>query len=102
VNKSEIIMELASSNKLNLREAELIVETFFNSIVDGLCKNERAELRGFGSFSVREYGAYTGRNPKSGEAISVKSKKMPVFKPGKELRALVNHGMVDEDDDDDD
>jgi integration host factor subunit beta len=91
-------MELASSNKINLKQAELVVNSFFDTIVDGLSKDERAELRGFGSFAVRNYGAYIGRNPKSGEAIAVKSKKMPVFKPGKELRAIVNHGVVDDDD----
>jgi integration host factor subunit beta len=99
VNKSELIMELASANKINLKDAETVVNCFFNTIVSGLSNSERAELRGFGSFSVREYGAYTGRNPKSGEAISVKSKRMPVFKPGKELRALVNNAMDDFDDD---
>jgi integration host factor subunit beta len=90
-------MELASSNRINLKDAELVVDSFFDSIVDGLAKGERAELRGFGSFSVRSYAAYIGRNPKSGEAISVKSKKMPVFKPGKELRIIVNQGLVDGD-----
>ncbi|MDR2300790.1 MAG: integration host factor subunit beta [Deltaproteobacteria bacterium] len=100
MNKSELIMELASSNKINLKDAETVVNSFFDTIVEGLSKEERAELRGFGSFSVRKYGAYVGRNPKSGEAIPVKSKKMPIFKPGKELRAIVNQGLADDDYDD--
>ena len=100
MNKSELIMELASSNKINLKEAEAVVNSFFDTIVEGLSNDERAELRGFGSFSVRSYKAYMGRNPKSGEAIPVKSKKMPIFKPGKDLRAIVNQGMVDDDGDD--
>jgi integration host factor subunit beta len=93
-------MELASSNKINLKEAEAVVNSFFDTIVEGLSNDERAELRGFGSFSVRSYKAYMGRNPKSGEAIPVKSKKMPIFKPGKDLRAIVNQSMVDDDGDD--
>ncbi|MDR1298578.1 MAG: integration host factor subunit beta [Deltaproteobacteria bacterium] len=90
MNKSDLIMELASSNQINLKDAEAVVDAFFNTIVDGLCRGERAEIRGFGSFSVRSYHGYTGRNPKSGQAIEVRSKKMPVFKPGKLLRILVN------------
>jgi integration host factor subunit beta len=105
VNKSDLVMELASSNKINLKEAEAVVDAFFDTIVDGLCRGERAEIRGFGSFSVRDYPAYMGRNPKSGQAISVKSKKMPVFKPGKLLRVLVNptgyEPTFEEDDDED-
>jgi integration host factor subunit beta len=101
VNKSELISELASSNKINLREAEKVVNIFFDAIVNGLANDERAELRGFGSFSVRSYGPYTGRNPKSGEAIEIKSKKMPIFKPGKELKAMVNNGVYVDDMEDD-
>jgi integration host factor subunit beta len=94
-------MELASSNRINLKDAEAVVDAFFDTIVEGLCRGERAEIRGFGSFSVREYPAYMGRNPKSGQAIAVKSKKMPVFKPGKLLRGLVNPSGYEPEFDDD-
>jgi integration host factor subunit beta len=90
VNKSELIEELSTYTNLNLKDAEIIVDLFFNSIIDGLKQDERAELRGFGSFSVKHYPAYIGRNPKSGKAIEVKPKRMPVFKPGKDLKIIVN------------
>ncbi|MDR2455631.1 MAG: integration host factor subunit beta, partial [Deltaproteobacteria bacterium] len=57
---------------------------------DGLSRSERAELRGFGSFTVRQYQSYMGRNPKSGQAIEVSYKRMPIFRPGKDLRCKVN------------
>jgi integration host factor subunit beta len=83
-------MELAGSSELNLKEAEKVVEIFFDTIVTGLRNDERAELRGFGSFTVRSYSAYMGRNPKSGQAIEVRPKKMPIFKAGKALRLKVD------------
>jgi integration host factor subunit beta len=92
VNKSELIMELADHSKINVKMAERVVHLFFETISDGLRQDERAELRGFGSFTVRDYQSYIGRNPKSGQAIEVSPKRMPVFRPGKDLRAKVNPG----------
>ena len=70
--------------------AEIIVNTVFDSIVDSLKEGEKIELRGFGSFRIRRRGARTGRNPKTGEKVSVPPKRIPYFKPGKELRELLN------------
>jgi integration host factor subunit beta len=96
VNKSELIMELADRSKVNIKVAERVVHLFFETITDGLSRSERAELRGFGSFTVRDYQAYMGRNPKSGQAIRVSPKRMPIFRPGKDLRRKVNGGVDDE------
>jgi integration host factor subunit beta len=90
VNKSDLIVILADQSKINTKMAERVVHLFFETITNGLENDERSELRGFGSFAVRGYRAYMGRNPKSGQAIEVNSKKMPVFRPGKDLRYLVN------------
>jgi integration host factor subunit beta len=83
-------MELADQSKINVKVAERVVHLFFEAISDGLSQDERAELRGFGSFTVRDYQSYTGRNPKSGQAIEVSPKRMPIFRPGKDLRCRVN------------
>lgn len=90
MNKSDLILELANQSKINIKVAEEVVHLFFETISNGLEKKERAELRGFGSFSVRDYRSYMGRNPKSGQAIEVGSKRMPIFRPGKDLRVRVN------------
>ena len=63
---------------------------FFNEMADALAKGERVEIRGFCSFFVKEYGAYTGRNPKTGEKVKIAPKKLPFFKPGKELKERVD------------
>lgn len=89
MNKSEIIDELAQETGLNYGVAEFVVNEVFAAIADALMNGEGAEVRGFGSFVVREYRPYTGRNPKSGEKIPVESKKLPFFKVGKELRERV-------------
>ena len=100
MNKSELIMELADHSNINNKLAEQVVNLFFETITDGLSRMERAELRGFGSFTVRKYQSYIGRNPKSGQAIKVSSKKMPIFRPGKDLRCKVNGEIPAGDDDD--
>ena len=69
-----------------------MVNTFFDSIKESLVNGDRVEVRGFGSFKVKEYKGYSGRNPKTGEVVEVKSKKLPVFKVGKELKELVDSG----------
>ena len=79
--------------------AEKVVHLFFETISDGLSQAERAELRGFGSFTVRDYQSYMGRNPKSGKAIEVSPKRMPIFRPGKDLRSRVNGDLPAGEDD---
>jgi integration host factor subunit beta len=90
MNKSELTEILAQKQKLTNSEAAKIINTLLNSMSEALGNGENVEIRGFGSFSVREYDSYTGRNPKTGEKVTVKPKKLPYFKVGKELREAVN------------
>ena len=90
MNKSQLIEVLAKKEGLTLKNAELVVNTFFDAITDGLAEDSRAEIRGFGSFKVKNYEGYTGRNPKTGEVIEVSPKKLPFFKVGKELKDRVD------------
>jgi len=90
MTKSELIEAFAERQALSLKNASFIVNTILESMTETLVRGEHIELRGFGSFSVKEYGAYTGRNPKTGENFTVQPKKLPVFKVGKELREAVN------------
>lgn len=89
MNKSELIEELAAKKGLSYKKAEEIVNTIFDSMTQAMIENDRIEIRGFGSFVVNDYKAYTGRNPKTGESISVNPKKLPFFKVGKELKERV-------------
>ena len=86
MTKAELVDEVARQAELNKRDAEVIVETVFESIVSALHKGEKVELRGFGSFRTRERGPRRGRNPKTGEPVDVPAKRVPYFKPGKELK----------------
>jgi integration host factor subunit beta len=86
MTKAELVEEVARAAELNKREAEVIVETVFDSIIGALHKGEKVELRGFGSFRTRERGPRRGRNPKTGEPVDVPAKRVPYFKPGKELK----------------
>jgi integration host factor subunit beta len=90
MNKSDLINALSTKENLTENNAFKIVNMIFDGFTDALKKGGRIELRGFGSFTVREYGAYTGRNPKTGKKIQVGSKKLPFFKVGKELKKRVN------------
>ncbi|MBC2743171.1 MAG: integration host factor subunit beta [Desulfosarcina sp.] len=90
MNKLELVQALKDSNGLSKPEAEKIVNLFFNEMVAALAKGERVEIRGFCSFFVKEYRAYTGRNPKTGERVKIKPKKLPFFKVGKELKERVD------------
>jgi len=89
VNKSDLIEVLAKETGLNIRLAEFVVDEVFNAMTEALVKGEGVEIRGFGSFTVRKYDSYIGRNPKTGKNISVSPKKLPFFKVGKELRERV-------------
>ncbi|WP_112382624.1 integration host factor subunit beta [Sphingomonas carotinifaciens] len=89
--RSELVQKIAGENpELTPREVELIVTTFFDSIIRRLSENGRVELRGFGAFSTRPRDARTGRNPRTGEQVAVDAKRVPYFKPGKEMRARLN------------
>ncbi len=90
MNKLDLIESLKDKNGLLRKEAKAIVKLFFNEITDALAKGDRAEIRGFCSFYVKEYKAYLGRNPKTGEDKEVKPKKLPCFKCSKELRERVD------------
>src|SRR5215469_1295433 len=86
MTKAELVEEVARAAELNKRDAEVIVETVFDSIVGSLQNGEKVELRGFGSFRTRERGPRRGRNPKTGQPVDVPAKRVPYFKPGKELK----------------
>ncbi len=90
MNKSELVKMLAEQHNLSNDEAVLVVNSFFDSVRDALLEGERVEIRGFGSFKVKGYNGYKGRNPKTGQSVEVASKKLPVFRAGKELKELVN------------
>ncbi len=90
MNKSELIKTLAESKDIHIDEASKIVNAFIDSIKDSLLKGERVEIRGFGSFKIKEYKGYTGRNPKTGDIVDVEPKRLPFFRPGKELKEFLN------------
>ena len=90
MNRSQLIKALAEKEDLTIKKAEEVVNTFFESITEALVEGDRAEIRGFGSFKVKEYGGYMGRNPKTGKETEVKPKKLPVFKVGRELKQMVD------------
>ncbi len=92
MTKAELVEEVARAAELNKRDAEVIVETVFDSIISALQKGEKVELRGFGSFRTRERGPRRGRNPKTGEPVDVPAKRVPYFKPGKELKEYFTEG----------
>ncbi len=89
--RSELLQALSRDNpELRAEEVEQVVDIFFDEIAARLAEGGRVELRGFGAFSTREREARTGRNPRSGEAVSVPAKRVPHFKPGKEIRERLN------------
>ena len=92
MNKSDLISILSRENSLPIRKAEEVVNLLFDSMSKSLVSGDRIEIRGFGSFSVREYEGYTGRNPKTGEETVVGPKRLPFFKMGLDLRDGVNRG----------
>lgn len=90
MTKAELVEDVADAAELTKKDAERLVEIVFESIVETLNQGEKIELRGFGSFRVRERGARRGRNPKTGDPVSIPAKRVPYFKPGKELKELIN------------
>lgn len=89
MNRSELIEHLAIKRDISLKRAEEIVNLIFSSMTDAMIEGDRIEIRGLGSFVIKSYETYTGRNPKTGESIKVRPKKLPFFKVGKELREMV-------------
>jgi integration host factor subunit beta len=93
LTRAELIAELTISNpNLRVADVELIVTTIFDQITAALARGERVELRGFGAFTVKQRSARIGRNPRTGELVSVTEKTKPFFKAGKEMRDRLNHG----------
>ena len=91
MNKLELIQELRAAADLLKPQAAAVVDTFFNEMAEALANGDRVEIRGLFSFHIREYEGYTGRNPKTGETVKIKSKKLPFFKAGKELKERIDH-----------
>ena len=90
MNKSELIEELAAKTEYNPRLMDKMVRIFFDRIKAALSAGDKVEIRGFGSFTLKKYKGYIGRNPKTGETVEVKPKQLPVFRTGKDLRSRVN------------
>ena len=92
MNKSELIEALSKELSFSINATQNILDTILDTITEKLIADENVQIRGFGSFSVKHYDSYIGRQPKTGEKIDVKPKKLPCFKVGKELRKAVNVG----------
>ena len=90
MTKSQLVDAVAEDSRYPRKTVEVAVNAVFDTMVDALQSEERIEIRGFGSFTVRQYKSYSGRNPKTGEQVAVPAKRMPFFKVGKDLRARIN------------
>lgn len=90
MTKAELVNRVSKRTDLNKRDAEVMVQTVLDSIIESLQNGDKVELRGFGSFRLRERAPRVGRNPKTGEKVNVPSKRVPYFKPGKDLKSLIN------------
>jgi len=93
VNKSQLLDKLAVMTHQTNKVAEGSVNIFFDQIKQALSNGDKVEIRGFGSFLLKEYGAYTGRNPKTGEKVQVREKSLPFFRSGKDLRKKVDEAF---------
>ena len=92
MTKADLVEQVANEAEMTKKDAEQLVEIIFDSIVGALNKGEKIELRGFGSFRVRQRDSRKGRNPKTGAAVNIPAKKVAYFKPGKELKEVINKG----------
>ena len=90
MTKSELVDRIVERTSVPKKLSEHIINLIFDEMVENLKNNKRVEIRGFGSFSIKQYKGYTGRNPKTGEKVEVKSKRLPFFKVGKELKEKVD------------
>ncbi|MGQ9896866.1 MAG: integration host factor subunit beta [Acidobacteriota bacterium] len=93
MTKADLVEVVARAADLTKKDAEVVVEEVFASIIECLNDGEKIELRGFGSFRIRQRNSRRGRNPKTGDTVDIPAKAVPYFKPGKELRELVNQRM---------
>ena len=90
MNKSEHNKSLSVQTRISSDEESLVVNTFVDSMKNALLEGDHVEIRGFGSFKVKEYGAYAGRNPRTGQKVEVEAKRLPFFRAGKELKEFLN------------
>ena len=90
MNKSQLIERVAKDEGITVKNSATVINVVFDAMAGSLAKGDRVEIRGFGSFKVKRYGSYQGRNPKTGEIIQVKEKKLPYFKVGKEMKERVD------------
>ncbi len=90
MNKSELIRTLSEETNITIEEATIVVNTFIDNMKDSLLAGDRVEIRGFGSFKIKDYGGYSGRNPKTGKMVDVEPKRLPFFRAGKELKEFLN------------
>jgi len=95
MTKAELVEEVSKVSDLTKKHSEVIVDTVFKAIIDALHRGEKIELRGFGSFRLRKREPRKGRNPKTGDKVDVPPKRVPYFKPGKELKELINFSGAD-------
>ena len=94
MTKSELIEAITTRGQITKARAELVVNCVFDAMTEALQAGEGIEVRGFGSFTVRPYKSYTGRNPRTGQSVDVPAKRLPFFKVGKELREVVNNSKA--------
>ena len=92
ITKADLVEEVSRVTELTRKDSEVIVDTLFESVIKALKTGDKLEVRGFGSFRVRQRNARVGRNPKTGEKVEVPAKRVPYFKPSKELKDLINDG----------
>jgi integration host factor subunit beta len=95
MTKAELVEEVARAAELTKKDSEVVVDEVFKNIIQALNRGEKIELRGFGSFRVRQRDARRGRNPKTGAPVDIPAKRVPYFKPGKELKELINDKEID-------
>jgi integration host factor subunit beta len=94
MTKADLVEEVARVTELTRKDSEVIVDTLFESVIKALRTGDKLEVRGFGSFRVRQRNARVGRNPKTGDKVEVPAKRVPYFKPSKELKDLINDGTA--------
>ena len=94
MTKADLVEEVAKVTELTRKDSEVIVDTLLESVIKALKAGDKLEVRGFGSFRVRQRNARVGRNPKTGEKVEVPAKRVPYFKPSKELKDLINAGAA--------
>ena len=97
MTKADLVDQVTALGSLTRRDGEIVVETFFEGVIEAVAADEKVEIRGFGSFRTRQRKARTGRNPKTGDKVEVPAKRVPYFKPSKELRDMVNQSTAIDD-----